>query len=1150
MIHRKQPYPQGEDHAPAGGLRGFSRRLRNRELHVEAADDGLGHDGVVVPRATPLKTVARMLGAFVVVLLLAGLMSGAGLYFLLRGEAIENSTLNQRIEERIQQMLGRKMLVNLGRMTIAFDRDGLLSLAASDVQLLRPVDRQIASRLGKVVVGIRPWSLLSGEPQIDAVIIQDSSIDVSLLPLPQQAPIPADLPLFLENAGRQLDSFAKQFAGERFRLFRFENIVISGAGLGRRSADPIHVDNLELRFRRNGALTVSSGLFTAISRIEMEAAWRKVAGEAAELDMRLKGINLREWVGDPAIEDGFAGSDSRIDIYARTGFSAEGAPLNPQLSISSADPGTLRLGRYARTQINQAQLNFRLLTDKNQIELDPSNFSAGNFSSRLIGGIRPVDAKAGYAGKLEFELIADPAVGAPTVVGEQSTPAAIRVGGSIDRNRKIVDLSEILVLSGFDRISGSASFGFEGPTPSIAAAAASDGMQMSAIKQLWPFFLAPPTRNWAMRNIVGGRISDIDLSARIPAGIVGRFIKGEKIAPGDLVLTADFSDVRMDTFGELPAIRNASGKIAVDGMTFTADLAGGEVYMPDDRIVRLTSGNFRVGDYGERPALAEVKVQGEGDARSLALIANSKPLLVADRLLVRPAQFSGKADVDVAASFRLKPGLTPEDVDWHVLLDTKGLASSEKMFGRSLAKADLLIEATPQQARITGNAVVDNVSTKLSLLQPLGKNAGPAESEFSAELDEKARKAMGINLAPVIRGVIRLSASQGGSKDGKQVVDLADAEIDLPWVGWTKGKGIPATASFVMKNADGQTRVSDFYLEGPGFSATGNMVFDKNGIVSADMPNVSLNDGDALSVTIKRKGNLYTVNAEGARFDARSLINMLIHEGGVGDVQANINAQVTASIGTVTGFADVKARNVSLSYGTAKGWFDNLTLRGNFASSGIVNILASTVDRKTTFNIESSDAGAALGMLDIYRRMRGGNLRARLDRTGGGPFSGPIRVSDFEIIDEPKLARLVSDPPPTQLERGQATVSVAEQLRKVNVKRVRFTNAKAMIEKGEGYFNARDGVLTSTQIGFTFDGIVYNEANRMDLKGTFMPGIGLSRALGFIPIVGELLGNGRDTSLIGITYRLSGPVKNPSIEVNPVSLVAPGAFRKVFEFRD
>jgi hypothetical protein len=72
----------------------------------------------------------------------------------------------------------------------------------------------------------------------------------------------------------------------------------------------------------------------------------------------------------------------------------------------------------------------------------------------------------------------------------------------------------------------------------------------------------------------------------------------------------------------------------------------------------------------------------------------------------------------------------------------------------------------------------------------------------------------------------------------------------------------------------------------------------------------------------------------------------------------------------------------------------------------------------------------------------------------------------------------------------------------------------------------------------------------MDVRGTFMPGIGLSRAIGLIPVVGEIFGNGRDTSLLGITFRLSGPSSNPAIEINPMSLVAPGVFRKVFEFRN
>jgi hypothetical protein len=34
-----------------------------------------------------------------------------------------------------------------------------------------------------------------------------------------------------------------------------------------------------------------------------------------------------------------------------------------------------------------------------------------------------------------------------------------------------------------------------------------------------------------------------------------------------------------------------------------------------------------------------------------------------------------------------------------------------------------------------------------------------------------------------------------------------------------------------------------------------------------------------------------------------------------------------------------------------------------------------------------------------------------------------------------------------------------------------------------------------------------------------------------------------------MTYRLHGPARNPNIEINPMSMVAPGIFRKVFEYQ-
>ena len=69
------------------------------------------------------------------------------------------------------------------------------------------------------------------------------------------------------------------------------------------------------------------------------------------------------------------------------------------------------------------------------------------------------------------------------------------------------------------------------------------------------------------------------------------------------------------------------------------------------------------------------------------------------------------------------------------------------------------------------------------------------------------------------------------------------------------------------------------------------------------------------------------------------------------------------------------------------------------------------------------------------------------------------------------------------------------------------------------------------------------------MTGTFMPAYGLNRLFGELPVIGLLLGNGRDRGLIGITFRLAGKTDSPLLQVNPLSVIAPGVFRSIFEYR-
>jgi len=120
--------------------------------------------------------------------------------------------------------------------------------------------------------------------------------------------------------------------------------------------------------------------------------------------------------------------------------------------------------------------------------------------------------------------------------------------------------------------------------------------------------------------------------------------------------------------------------------------------------------------------------------------------------------------------------------------------------------------------------------------------------------------------------------------------------------------------------------------------------------------------------------------------------------------------------------------------------------------------------------------------------------------------------------------------------------------RDIDTSVVQFERGFARLEKGDKYLKIADGALRGPLLGTTFQGTLYDRDGNMSITGTFMPAYGLNSLFAEIPIVGMILGNGRDRGLIGITYKVSGDVRKPNVQVNPISAIAPGIFRNIFEF--
>ncbi len=315
-------------------------------------------------------------------------------------------------------------------------------------------------------------------------------------------------------------------------------------------------------------------------------------------------------------------------------------------------------------------------------------------------------------------------------------------------------------------------------------------------------------------------------------------------------------------------------------------------------------------------------------------------------------------------------------------------------------------------------------------------------------------------------------------------------------------------------------------------------------MTSADFGTVRLNRGDDIAVKVDRTKYGYRVGVQGSSFDARPLLNQITDKKKNGGNGSNSKQRVlvNADIDNVTGFYSENFGNVSLSFEGVGSNVSGLAFNAVTKTGQKVVAADSSESGARSISLQSKDAGAVLRFFGFYDKMSGGSINVALDSKGDGPLRGQIDARDFTLVNEPRLAKLVSTAP-----NG---TSLNDAVKKnIDVSKVTFDRGFSQIEKGANYINLANGVIRGSTIGTTFQGVLSDPQGNMSLTGTFMPAYGINRIFGDVPILGLFLGNGRDGGLIGITYKLIGPLKQPQIIVNPISVIAPGIFRSIFEFQ-
>jgi hypothetical protein len=796
------------------------------------------------------------------------------------------------------------------------------------------------------------------------------------------------------------------------------------------------------------------------------------------------------------------------------------------------------------------QINFEHVFGTEKIEITPSSVHFGGFRSVFEGAIGPeplpqdaTAVAAAAAPGYRFELVTQEASSAPQDSTEPPLVFSARLAGRYAPDEKKLDLSEIAVRSdGDNELYGQGSVIFGKGSPAMTLALRVPKMPSAQVKQIWPIWIATGARRWVLDNLVGGEVKGSRIDVIFAAGRFDGPGKPPPLTADEVQVDFNVQDTRFDIVGDLPPIRDADGAISVRGAYTTIKLLKGSAFTPGNREARIVDGTLIIPWGPQRPVLSELDLNIEGDASAIAEIAGFKPINAVKGVPFTPEDISGDVKTHVLVTFPMTRHAPPGSLQWSAEIALNGVDLAKKFDGQTITDASGTLNVNDTEANIDVKAQLNGVPADITMFEPLGSNTAKRKQSVMLELDDKTRNALFPSLDPFISGPITIDIDK--SADGGQVAsaDLTKAEVRLAQLGWTKGAGVKATAKFGLQQDADNISIRNLDVSGETFRLRGDISVVKGDLVSADFSQVSLNRTDDIAVKVSRTGYGYRADVKGKSFDARSLLNQVTDKKQGGDTGDKKRVLVNADIDDVQGFYSESFGNVSLSYEGVGSNVSGLAFNAVTKSGQKVIATDSSESGARSVSLQSKDAGAVLRFTGFYDKMQGGSIVVTLDSKGEGPLRGQIDARNFTLVNEPRLASLVSSSP-----NGTSLNDAVKN--NIDVSVVNFDRGFSQIEKGKNYINLANGVVRGSTIGTTFQGVLSDPQGNMALTGTFMPAYGINRIFGELPVLGLLLGNGRDRGLIGITYKLQGPIKQPQIIVNPISVIAPGIFRSIFEFQ-
>lgn len=683
-----------------------------------------------------------------------------------------------------------------------------------------------------------------------------------------------------------------------------------------------------------------------------------------------------------------------------------------------------------------------------------------------------------------------------------------------------------------------------------------DHVEANDLPSYWPPGFADGARNWIKDQIRDGQVHDgsvsFGLKSRTDLSDIEVFSATGTLPAQGLTVT---------WLPPVPPLTQVNGAIVLQG----PDAIAIRVDSARQGTLALSNSGIVITGLSARDQIGTITVNLAGPVADAVALVNHPRLHLLQGVPLPLKVTSGTVTARVQLSLPLDANVTTDQITMTTHAALQNLGLSGLLLGRDLTRGQLTIDATMAKLHLAGSAALSAIPVTLALDTNFA--AGPpsgivASVQAQATADQTQLAAAGIPTGGILNGTadaqVTVQAQRGGRTDINAKLALPESHLRVKAIAWSGGEGSATASLHLTLQGDSIVAFDPVSLQGPGVDVAIQPKFTgaRLSAIAIDRLRLGMTDITGSVGLPAGKSDPYVIAVQGKALDLSGVF---------GKKQTPSVKPANSALSTISSkdeFAPHPPWRATVSldrvlFGRmANGAAREIDrLQGQVVNNGIVvqsadvsvrvapsgalthlSIVQNGGGRQVT--LTSADLGGLLKATNAYDVINGGALRidaAYDDRRPTHPLSGNVEMDKFTLGDAPTVAKVL---------QGMTLYGVVDLMHGSGLF---FSKLIAPFTLESRKLTLTDARAYSASLGLTAHGTVDLPQNAFNIQGTIVPAYFFNSLLGHIPLIGKLFSPEKGGGVFAADFQLVGPINNPAVHVNALSVVAPGFLRDLFD---